>query len=191
MFILIDYLLIGEGCLCLWVPVDHTHATVDVTFIIQVAEHLDDAPAAGLVHGESRTVPVAGTTQAAQLFEDNATVLACPVPCVLKELLTGEVGLLDAFLCQFVHDLRLSRNAGVVSARHPAGILALHAGTPDQNVLNRIVQHMSHVEHPCNVGRWNHHGIRLTAIRLRTEKLVVQPVLVPFRFHNLWIILAC
>ena len=110
---------------------------------------------------------------------------------MFKELLTCEVGLLYTLLSESVHHLCFGSNTCVVSARHPAGILALHAGTPDQDVLNRIVQHMSHVEHPCNVGRWNHHGIRLTAIRLRTEKLVVQPVLVPFRFHNLWIILAC
>ena len=85
----------GEG---LGVPVHHTQVTVDVAFAVEVHEDLDDALRASLVHREGRAVPVAGSAQAAQLLEDDAAVLAGPVPGVLEKLLAGELVLLDALL---------------------------------------------------------------------------------------------
>ena len=118
-------------------------------------------------------------------------MLVCPIPCMFEELLTGEVGLLYTLLCETVHNLCFCSNTCVVGAWYPACILTFHACTSYQDVLYRVVKHVSHVEHTCNVWWWDNHGVRLTAIWLRTEKLVVQPVLVPFRLHYLWVVLAC
>ena len=59
LLLLVYYLFVGEGSLCLGVPVYHAQTAVDKPLVVEVYEHLDDACAALLVHGEGRTVPVA------------------------------------------------------------------------------------------------------------------------------------
>ena len=59
MLFLINHFLVAQGGQRLGVPVDHAHTAVDKAFVIQVYEHLDDALAARLVHGEGGAVPVA------------------------------------------------------------------------------------------------------------------------------------
>ena len=95
-----------------------------------------------------------------------------PSPRVLEELFTCQVALLDALFCQTVHHLGLRRNRSVVGSRHPAGILAIDAGLPDENVLDGIVEHVAHVQHSA-------------------EKLVVYPILVPFALYFRGIIFGC
>ena len=55
----VDNLYVGKGCLCLGVPVYHAQTAVDESLLVQVAEHLQHALAACLVHGEGGAVPVA------------------------------------------------------------------------------------------------------------------------------------
>ena len=170
---LVDDFFVREGGQGLGVPVDHAHAAVDEAFAIEVYEHLDDALGARAVHGEGGAVPIAGAAEFAQLLQDDASVLLGPRPCVLEELLAGEVGLLDALLGQAVDDLSLRGDAGMVGARYPAGILALHTSVANEDVLYGLVQHVAHVEHARHVGRRNDHGIRLAAVGLRAEQLIV------------------
>ena len=58
-FFFIDNLFVGEGGERLRVPVYHAHAAVDESLVEKVDKYLDDAAAAGLVHGEGGAVPVA------------------------------------------------------------------------------------------------------------------------------------
>ena len=180
MFILVDYLFIRKSGLSLWVPVDHAYTTIDIALLIKVAEYFNNAFTTNVIHCESSTIPIAGTTKSAQLLQDNATMLVRPVPCMLKELFTSEVSLLYTLFSEATYNLCFCGNTCVVSTWNPASILTLHTGTSYQNILNCIVQHVAHVKHTCYVWWWNNHGVRLTVIRLRTEKLVVQPILVPF-----------
>ena len=76
---------VAEGGLCLGVPVHDTHATVDEALAVEVDEDVDDALATLFVHSEGSTIPVAGSTEALELLEDDAPVLARPVPSVLEE----------------------------------------------------------------------------------------------------------
>ena len=85
-FFLIHYFFVRECRQCFRIPVHHAHTAIDESFVVQVAEHLDDAPAAFFVHGEGRAVPVAAGAQLAELFQDDAAVLVCPLPCVFQEL---------------------------------------------------------------------------------------------------------
>ena len=107
-------------------------------------------------------------------------MLVSPVPCVLQELLTCQVTFLDALLSEFLHHLSLCCNRGMVGAWYPAGILALHAGTTNQDILNGVVQHVSHVQHTCHIGRWDNDGVGFTSIGFAGKELIVQPVLIPF-----------
>ena len=80
MLFLVDNLLVGERRLCLWIPVHHAHAAVDESLVVEVAEHFYHPFAACLIHGEGGAIPIARATQLAQLFQNDATMLVCPVP---------------------------------------------------------------------------------------------------------------
>ena len=96
-------------------------------------------------------------------------MLVSPIPGVLEELLTGEVVLLDALASEFLHHLGLRSDGGVVGAWHPEGVLSLHTGTTDEDVLNGVIQHVSHVEHTRHIGRRNNDRIGLASVGLTRE----------------------
>ena len=52
----------------------------------------------------------------------------------------------------------------MVRARYPAGVLALHAGVANQDILDSIVEHVAHVEHTRHVGRRDNYGVGLACI---------------------------
>ena len=106
-----------------------------------------------------------------------------PVPRMAQELLAGEVRLLDSLGLEFGHHLGFGGDGGVVGAGNPAGIFTLHARAAHEDVLNRLVEHMAHMEHARDVGRRNHDGIRLAAIRFGMKQAVLHPVVIPFVLH--------
>ena len=108
--LLIDHLLITQSSLSLGVPVYHTYATVDKTLVVQVNEHLDNTLRAQVIHGECGAVPVTAAAQTAELLKDYASVLLFPLPCVLKELLTGQISFLDALCGKLAYNLGLGSN---------------------------------------------------------------------------------
>ena len=162
----VDHLLGRKSGECLWIPVHHAETAIDEALVIEVDEYLDDTLAAFLVHGKGGAVPIAAGAEAAKLFEDDTTMLMSPFPGMLQELLSCEVSFLDAFASEFLYHFGLSGDRGVVSARHPEGVLALHTGTAHQDVLNRIVEHVPHVEHTSHIGWRNHDRIGFTSVGL-------------------------
>ena len=54
----------------------------------------------------------------------------------------------------------------MVGTRHPASVLALHAGAAYKDILNGLVEHVSHVEYTRHIGWRNNHRIRLAPIWL-------------------------
>ena len=175
-----DDLLVREGGLCGGVPVDHAHAAVDLALVVEVAEDAQHAFGADVVHREAGAVPVARGAELAQLLEDHAAVLLLPLPGVFEELLTRERGLLDALFAEHGDDLCLGSDRGVVHAGDPAGVLARHAGAAHQHILQRVVEHVAHVEHAGDVGGRDDDRIGLALVGFRMEELVVDPVVVPF-----------
>lgn len=85
---------------------------------------------------------------------------------MLKELLTCKVALLYALLCELVHDLCLCGNGCMVSARHPTSVLSVKSRLADKDVLNSVVEHVSHVQDACDIRRWDNYRVRLSAVRL-------------------------
>ena len=181
LLLFIDHFLGREGGEGLRIPVHHAQATVDEAFVIEVNKHFDHTFTARFVHREGCTVPVAAGTQTAQLFQDDATMLVGPVPGMLKELLTGQVTLLDTLGSELLDYLRLSGNRGMVGTRHPTGILTFHTGTAYQNILNGVIEHVSHVEHTRHIGWWDDYRIGFASIGFAGKKFVIKPVLIPFR----------
>ena len=164
MALLVDNLLVADGCQGLGVPVHHTHTAVDKALVIQIDKHTDDALIPNVVHGEGGAVPVARGAQFAQLLEDNASVFLFPLPCVLEELVARQAALVDAAFFEHGHHLCLCGNGGVVGAGNPAGIKAEHTGTAYQHILNGVVEHVAHVQHTRHIGRRYHNSISLTII---------------------------
>ena len=112
-------------------------------------------------------------------------VFFLPLPGVFEEVLARERRLLDALFMQHRHDFRLRGDRRVIHARHPAGVFARHAGTADQHVLQRVVEHVPHVEHTGHVGRRDDDRIGFASVGFRMEQPVVDPVVVPFLFDLL------
>ena len=191
LLLLIDDLLVAEGSLCLGVPVHDTHAAVDEPLAVEVDEDVDDALATLIVHGEGGTLPVAGSTEALELLEDDAPVLARPVPSVLEEGFARQVVLLDALSSQTADDLRFGSDRGVVGTRYPAGVEATLTRTAHEDILDTIIEHVPHVQHTRDVGGRDDDGIGRAMIGGRVEELVLHPVLIPSILHSLGAVLGC
>jgi len=134
---------------------------------------MNDALAASLVHCEGSTFPVAGSTEATELFQDNSAVFVSPVPSVFEEFLASKVSLFDTLLSEFVNNLSFSSDRSVVGTWNPAGVFALHTSATDEDVLYGVVHHVTHVEHACHVRRRYHYRIRFTFIWCRMKIILV------------------
>ena len=183
----VDHLFVRQSRQRRRVPIDHTHPAIDLAFIIQIDKYLDDAAGHLGIHRKFRPIPITRSSQTTQLTENNATMFLFPLPGVFEELFTGQR--------VFVNSL-LSRNRRMVRTRHPAGVLSLHPRTTHQNILNRFVQHMPHVQYARHIGGRNNNGIGLPIVRNRMEKSMLHPVIVPLlldllrsifgrNFHNI------
>ena len=179
------HLGIGQGGQAVGAPVDDAAALVDQALVIQLAECLADGTGAALVHGEAAAVPVAGRAHLFLLLDDAVAVLLLPGPDALQELLAAQVIAGHALLgAQFLLHLDLGGNAGVVRAGEPQGIVALHALEAGQDVLQRTVQCVAHVELAGDIGGRHDDGKRLLiGVGLRLEAAAVHPHLVDAGFH--------
>mgnify|MGYP000879692689 CR=1 FL=1 len=156
---------------------------------MEVYEDVDDALRALLVHGEGRALPVARGAEALELLEDDAPMLTRPVPGVLEEGLTRQIGLLYALSSQTPDDLGLRSDGGVVGTRYPAGVEATHTRPAYQDVLDAVIEHVPHVQHPRHIGRRDDDGVGRTSVGARVEELVLHPVLIPAALHSLGAVL--
>ena len=90
-----------------------------------------------------------------------------------------------AFLHQLFLDDILSGNTGMVGARHPEHIAALHAAPANQDVLKRIVQRVTDVQRTGHVRRRNDDAIgRAGVLRRGLEVAAADPLLVPAVFDG-------
>ena len=179
------HLGVGQGGQAVGTPVDDAAALVDQALFIQLAEGLADSAGAALVHGEAVTAPVAGCAHLLLLLHDAAAVLLLPRPDALQELLAAQIVAGQAFaLTQLLLHLDLGGDAGVVAAGQPQGFVALHALIADQNVLQRAVHGVAHVELAGDVGRRHDDGKRLlVGVGIGAEAVVIHPQLVDAGLH--------
>ena len=103
-----------------------------------------------------------------------------PGPGMLQKFITGKVRFLDTLFGKALDDLGLGGNTGMVGARYPTGVLTLHTRTAYEDILYCFIQYMAHVKDARHIRGWNNHRVSLTAIGFTAERLVVQPILIPF-----------
>ena len=171
------YLCVGDGGLANRAPVDDAVALVNVALVVELYKHFLHGLGTALVHGKALSLPVGGGTHLLQLVDDASAILLFPVPGPLQEFLPAQVLLVNAFLLQLFDDLDLGGDGGVIRSRLPEGVVSLHPLIADQNILHGVVQRVSHVELPGNVGGRHHNGKGLfTAVHFRVKI----PVILPF-----------
>ena len=86
------------------------------------------------------------------MLHDGAAVLFFPVPDFFDERLSAEVVLGLAFFAEFIFDLHLGGDAGVVAAGHPQRVVAAHTLVADDDVLQGHVHAVAHVQDAGDVG---------------------------------------
>ena len=163
---------IGNRGLQLRVPVDEALVLVDQPFAVELDEHLAHGRAQSLVHGEAFARPVAGGAEPLQLVDDRAARLRLPRPDPFEKFRAAQgatIGLL-AFR-ELALDDHLRRDAGMVGARLPQHVLAAHALEAGENVLQRIVERMAHVQVAGDVRRRDDDRERLRRGALRPSRL--------------------
>ena len=154
--LLVFHFRIGDGRIADRTPVDDLCALVDPALFMHLAEYFRNGFITALVHRETFPVPVTGRAQFFELWNDPAAVLPSPVPGALQKFLPAQIMLVDALFFQRLNNLYLRGNAGMVRARLPQRIIALHPLIADQDILHRIVQCMSHMKLSGDIGGRNH-----------------------------------
>ena len=181
------HFLVGERRLRHGAPVHHAFAAIDEAFLVKLDEHFLHAPRIFRVHREAFARPVARATELLELVDDDAAVFILPRPDALEKFLAAEIvfGFALFFLQRLFH-LHLRSNAGVVGAGQPEDFLAVHARLATEDVLNRVIQDMAHVQHAGDVRRRDDDGKRgFGGLRVGGEAALLQPEVIPFVLDGL------
>ena len=150
------------------IPVDQPFGAVDQPVLVHLDEDLDDriveiAGAVGLGrarragHGKGVAVPVAGGAQPLHLAYDGGAVLGFPVPDMAQEFFARHVGAAAvAVTGELFFHLKLRGNARMVLTRLPERVVALHPVPAHQDIHERVVEGMAHVQRTGDVGGRQH-----------------------------------
>ena len=162
------------------VPVDQPLAAIDEAFVVHLDKDFDDRiveiaigfirrRARGTGHGKGCAVKIAARAKTFELIDDRATGLGFPFPDFFKEFIAPKIAPTRfAVFRQAPLDNHLRRDARVVCAGLPERVKALHPFPTDQNILQRIVERVAHVQHTCHIGRRDHDAIgRGTGLGIR------------------------
>ncbi len=156
--LLVLHLEVGDRRLTSRAPVDEVGAAVDQLLVVEADEHLADRVGQPLVEGEPEPRPVARAAERLQLIDDLGAVLRLPRPHPLDERLAPQVVPGGPLVGELLLDHVLGRNSGVIGPRKPARLVAVHPVIPDDDVLERVVQRVAHVEAAGDVRRRDDDG---------------------------------
>ena len=116
------------------------------------------------IEREPGPLPVAATAHLLQLADDAGFVVVLPLPDALDQPFAAQFVPAELLLAQQPPlDDRLGGDAGMIGARHPEGLEALHPFLADEDVLQRVVQGVAEVQGAGHVRRRDDDRIRLRA----------------------------
>ena len=162
---------IGDRGLELGVPIDEALVLVDQAVAIKLDEHLHHRARQPFVHGEALARPVAGGAEPLELADDGAAGFRLPFPDALDERLAAHFAAARLLaLHQLALDHGLRGDAGVVGAGLPQHVLAAHALEAAQDVLQRVVERVAHVQRAGHVGRRDDDAVGLAPWRARAGR---------------------
>ena len=174
---------VGDRRLVERAPVDDPVGAVDPPAIPEMGEEREDGPDVRLVHREALARVVERGAEAPVLAHDRAPRLLQPLPRARDERLSAEIVPRQPLLRELLLDDVLRRDARVVVARLPERVVALHPVPADEDVLQRPVQGVAHVEIAGDVRRRNADHERVVAARTGAGR--VQALVLPGRLPAL------
>ena len=144
---------VGQHRLAARAPVHDAVVAIDQSLVVEPHEDLAHRAGQPLVHREAQARPVARGAQLLELTDDRAAGLLLPLPDARHEGLAPEVLLGLALGGQLALHHDLGGDAGVIGARLPERVEAVHALETDQHVLQREGEGVAHVQRARDVGR--------------------------------------
>ena len=161
-------------------PVDYAVATVNQSFLVVTHECVENRRRAVFVHCKGFFRPVAGSAETFELFDYSSAVLFFPRPCAFEEPVSAYVGFGESFfLLHLLDDFDLGRNGRVVGAGKPKRFITRHSFETDNNILNGLVERVSHMKLSRDVGRRHHNGERFFfVVGVSLEELTLLPEVV-------------
>ena len=182
---LVLHFFVGERRAAARTPVDDVVASIDQAFIVESDELLPHRPAQSGVQRERGPSPVRRGSDGAQLVQDDTAGLFDPLPDTLHELLAPEIPARHPLFRKLALDDVLGGDPGVVGARQPERLPALHAPPADQHVLDRVVEPVTHVKAGGHIRRWHHDHVRVpAAMGISRKEILIQPALVDLRLER-------
>ena len=172
-FLFVNF-VVGNGRLQIRIPVDEPFASIDQTVLEHLEECLTHCLGTNIVQRETDASPVTTGSDALELAEDSLFVSVLPLPDSLNERIATDVIASQAFF--FLHPLfdhGLRRNTGMICSGHPESFVALHAAPASQQILQRPVQGVPHMERAGHVWQRDHDHMR----RLRWIGICVETAL--------------
>ena len=170
-------------------PVDEIAIAIDEALLVEGDEHFAHRARQPFVHGEALALPVAGNAEAGELAGDRRTGLALPRPDALDELLAAERSTVAPGVGELALDDVLRGDARMVRAGDPGGHLAAHAVVATEDVLDRVVERMAHVQRSGDVGRRDDHREGLPgALLVTVEIAALPPHAVPALLDGRWLV---
>ena len=165
-------------------PADDAFATVDQALFIQTDKHFAYRFGTTFIHRETFAFPVARRTDFTQLAGDAVAVGFFPRPSAFQEFFTADPLFSQALFCHCFDDLGFGRDGSMVSTRHPQRLVSLHTAPTNENILQRIIECVTHMQLSRNIGRRHHDGIRLfVRVNRRMETIVFLPIGINAIFH--------
>ncbi len=173
---LVFHLEVRDGGLESRRPVDQARSAVDQSLFIEVDKGLSDCPAQPIVQGEAFTAPVAGSTEAADLVRDDATVLALPFPGAFEEFLASHFFARHLLVLEdvaFHHEL--CGDARMIGTGDPQRGITLHAVVADHQVFDADEHGVADVQFAGHVRRRDGDDERLDVrVEARFVRVVVR-----------------
>ncbi len=137
-------------------PIDDVLSAINQAFVVQRDERLSNSTAQSLVEREVGASPVRRAADGAQLGENGGAGLPHVSPDPLHEGLAADIESSLTLRGQNPFDHVLRGDAGVIGARKPESGPSPHPLEPNQDILNGVIEAVTHVERRRHVG-WRHH----------------------------------
>ncbi len=152
-FFFLHHFQIGYGGMQFRIPVHQALAAIDQALVEKAHEGFSHRPGQALIHGETLARPVGGGAQPAHLTRDTVAGVLFPFPDFFDEFFPAQIMARNALCIQLAFDDDLGRDARVVGARLPQGVVAAHPVIAGQRVHQRLVETMTHVQRAGDIGR--------------------------------------
>jgi hypothetical protein len=167
-------------------PVHDVVAAIDQALLVEPDEDLAHGLAGARIEREAGALPIGGTADRFQLIEDRPARLAYPFPDSLDERLATQVPATLPFSRQAALYHVLGRDSGVVGPGDPQSLSPLHTAPADQNVLDGVVETVTHMQLGGHVGRRHDDDVGLAlAVGIGPEVAVLEPARVAGFFERL------